>query len=168
EHGHDAAGPGNRRAAADGHVHGRGNLVVASADGGAGFSRQDHKAHPGRLFLRRPCHHRIRRFHPATMLAASGPGHWTCPMTLRFLQLAGVAWVCLLLIAGCHQPNSTVLGKAPEGEPRTISSVKTGDAPPQVTLQGVMIEKCPVAGCWFRLRDSTGVIKVDTKLAGFV
>ena len=89
-------------------------------------------------------------------------------MTLRFLQLAGVAWVCLLLIAGCHQPNSTVLGKAPEGEPRTISSVKTGDAPPQVTLQGVMIEKCPVAGCWFYLRDGTGVIKVDTKLAGFV
>jgi len=31
-----------------------------------------------------------------------------------------------------------------------------------------MIEKCPTAGCWFRLRDSTGVIKVDTKSAGFV
>ncbi len=27
---------------------------------------------------------------------------------------------------------------------------------------------CPVAGCWFRLRDGTGVIKVDTKSAGFV
>ena len=76
--------------------------------------------------------------------------------------------VCLLLAVGCHKPDSTVLGKMPEGEPRTISSVKTGDTPPQVTLQGAMIEKCPVAGCWFRLRDSTGVIKVDTKLAGFV
>ena len=31
-----------------------------------------------------------------------------------------------------------------------------------------MIEKCPVAGCWFRLRDATGVILVDTKSAGFV
>ena len=31
-----------------------------------------------------------------------------------------------------------------------------------------MIEKCPIAGCWFRLRDQTGVIKVDTKSAGFV
>jgi len=31
-----------------------------------------------------------------------------------------------------------------------------------------MIEKCPIAGCWFRLRDNTGVIKVDTKSAGFV
>jgi hypothetical protein len=31
-----------------------------------------------------------------------------------------------------------------------------------------MIEKCPVAGCWFRLQDPTGTIKVDTKSAGFV
>jgi hypothetical protein len=30
-----------------------------------------------------------------------------------------------------------------------------------------MVEKCPVAGCWFRLRDDTGIIKVDTKSAGF-
>ncbi|HMJ92351.1 MAG TPA: hypothetical protein VK530_21190, partial [Candidatus Acidoferrum sp.] len=29
-------------------------------------------------------------------------------------------------------------------------------------------EKCPVAGCWFMLRDSSGTIKVDTKNAGFV
>ena len=31
-----------------------------------------------------------------------------------------------------------------------------------------MIEKCPVAGCWFKLRDQTGVMRVDTKAAGFV
>lgn len=31
-----------------------------------------------------------------------------------------------------------------------------------------MVEKCPTAGCWFRLRDRTGTIKVDTKSAGFV
>ncbi len=31
-----------------------------------------------------------------------------------------------------------------------------------------MIEKCPVAGCWFRLHDDTGTIKIDTKAAGFV
>ena len=31
-----------------------------------------------------------------------------------------------------------------------------------------MFEKCPTAGCWFRMRDGTGVIKVDTKAAGFV
>ena len=38
----------------------------------------------------------------------------------------------------------------------------------QVTLHGEMIEKCPVAGCWFKLRDSSGVVRVDTKAAGFV
>ena len=84
------------------------------------------------------------------------------------MRLAGTVLVCLLLAVGCHKPTSTVLGKAPEGEPQTILSVKAGDTPPQVTLSGVMIEKCPVAGCWFRLRDGTGIIKVDTKLAGFV
>jgi uncharacterized protein YdeI (BOF family) len=31
-----------------------------------------------------------------------------------------------------------------------------------------MVEKCPIAGCWLRLQDSTGTIKVDTKSAGFV
>lgn len=30
-----------------------------------------------------------------------------------------------------------------------------------------MIEKCPVAGCWFIVKDATGAIKVDTKAAGF-
>ena len=31
-----------------------------------------------------------------------------------------------------------------------------------------MIEKCPTAGCWFMLRDQSGVVRVDTKAAGFV
>ena len=86
-------------------------------------------------------------------------------MTFRLLSLAAA---CLLLMAGCRKPNSVVLGNAPTGKPQTISSVKTEKVQTPVTLQGVMIEKCPVAGCWFRLRDRTGEIKVDTKLAGFV
>jgi len=73
----------------------------------------------------------------------------------------------LMLAAGCHQPAGKVLGKAPKGETRTILAVRAGDTAPQVTLTGVMIEKCPVAGCWFRLRDNSGSIKVDTKSAGF-
>lgn len=75
---------------------------------------------------------------------------------------------CLSLAIGCQKPQGTVLGKAPAGDPRTILAVTAGDTPPQVTLRGVMVEKCPVAGCWFRLRDQTGIIKVDTKRAGFV
>jgi uncharacterized protein YdeI (BOF family) len=80
-------------------------------------------------------------------------------------------WILLipvLLAAGCHRPFGRILGKAPMGEPRTILSVKAGETPPQVTVSGVMIEKCPVAGCWFRLRDGTGTVFVDTKSAGFV
>jgi uncharacterized protein YdeI (BOF family) len=60
------------------------------------------------------------------------------------------------------------LGKAPAGDVRTILAITAGDTPPQVVVSGVMIEKCPVAGCWFRLRDSTGIVKIDTKPAGFV
>lgn len=77
----------------------------------------------------------------------------------------------LLLPAGCRQRGAAhthVLGRAPRGEIQTVLSVKAGNTPPNVSIAGVMVEKCPVAGCWFRLRDRTGVIKVDTKTAGFV
>ena len=84
------------------------------------------------------------------------------------MRIARASLICLLVAAGCQKPQGTVLGKTPQGELRTILSVKAGNTPPQVTVRGVMIEKCPVAGCWFRLRDGTGVIKVDTKSAGFV
>ncbi len=72
------------------------------------------------------------------------------------------------LTTGCQRQHERILGKKPGGEPRTILAVRAGDTPPRVTLSGTMVEKCPVAGCWFRLRDSTGTIKVDTKSAGFV
>jgi uncharacterized protein YdeI (BOF family) len=77
------------------------------------------------------------------------------------------AVVICLIAAGCGKPEGKVLGKAPKGEARTILAVRAGDTPPQVTLDGVMTEKCPVSGCWFRLRDANGSIKVDTKSAGF-
>ena len=83
-------------------------------------------------------------------------------------RLALVLLACVGLATACQKSSSTVMGKAPKGQPRTILSVRAGDTPTQVTIGGVMIEKCPVAGCWFRLRDSTGTIKVDTKAAGFV
>jgi uncharacterized protein YdeI (BOF family) len=73
-----------------------------------------------------------------------------------------------LLLAGCHKPQGKVLGKAPSGEARSVIAVKAGDTPPNVILSGIMVEKCPVAGCWFRLQDSTGMIKIDTRAAGFV
>ena len=82
------------------------------------------------------------------------------------MRRACVVVICLMA-AGCGKPDGKILGKAPEGEERTILAVRAGDTPPQVTLAGMMIEKCPVSGCWFRLRDNSGTIKVDTKSAGF-
>ncbi len=83
---------------------------------------------------------------------------------LRILATA----VLLVCACGCRQQPGAILGKAPAGQVRTVLAVKAGDTPPQVTLTGEMIQKCPVAGCWFRLRDDTGTIKVDTRSAGFV
>ncbi len=85
----------------------------------------------------------------------------------RLRVALGLLGLCLA-VSGCSKTKGTVLGRNPNGEPKTILAVRAGDTPPQVTLSGVMFEKCPVAGCWFRLRDSTGEIKVDTKAAGFV
>jgi uncharacterized protein YdeI (BOF family) len=82
----------------------------------------------------------------------------------KILMLAGM----LSLLVACHRQTGTVLGKAPVGPALNIVAVHAGDAPPTVTLQGVIVEKCPVAGCWFYLQDQTGTIKVDTKSAGFV
>lgn len=85
----------------------------------------------------------------------------------RYYPLAGLA---LVLVAGCNGAvgaASRTMGKPPaEGPIVMVSAVKPLGKP--VTVHGTMIEKCPVAGCWFMLRDKSGIIKVDTKNAGFV
>ena len=73
----------------------------------------------------------------------------------------------VVLALGCHKATDTILGKAPRGNLRTILAIRAGDTPPQVTISGIMLEKCPTAGCWLRVKDDTGIIKVDTKAAGF-
>lgn len=72
----------------------------------------------------------------------------------------------LVSFPGCRSQHSTVRGIAPTGPIVAVRDLKDTGKP--VVLQGTMVEKCPVAGCWFMLRDKTGVIKVDTKGAGFV
>ena len=84
-------------------------------------------------------------------------------MGCRILSLIGVVFLC-----ACGHQQGTVLGKTPNGEVRNIVAVRAGETPPQITLRGKLVEKCPTAGCWFYLQDETGVIKVDTKAAGFV
>jgi hypothetical protein len=71
------------------------------------------------------------------------------------------------LAVGCKETQPTVLGSTPPSGP-TIMVARLKSASTPAVIHGMMIEKCPVAGCWFRLKDSTGVVKVDTKDAGFV
>jgi uncharacterized protein YdeI (BOF family) len=84
------------------------------------------------------------------------------------MRFVGFVLGALLLGVGCAKRETFILGQAPNGEARSINSMKAAGPGTRVVLNGVMIEKCPVAGCWFRLRDSTGTIKVDTRGAGFV
>ncbi len=78
------------------------------------------------------------------------------------------ALIATSLVIGCGQPKANVKGAAPNGNPSTVLAVRAGDTSATPTIEGVLVEKCPVAGCWFKLQDGTGVIKVDTKTAGFV
>lgn len=73
-----------------------------------------------------------------------------------------------LLLTGCAQKPSNVLGVAPASQTNTEVKQLAAKNGSVVTIQGEMVEKCPVAGCWFMLRDKTGTVRVDTKQAGFV
>lgn len=72
------------------------------------------------------------------------------------------------LLAGCSSGGPETLGVAPAGNATHISAALAQPKGAPVIVEGEIIEKCPVAGCWFVLRDSTGTVRVDTKQAGFV
>lgn len=74
------------------------------------------------------------------------------------------------ILTGCGRGTAgTVLGKAPaDGQTVSVKALAAAPAKSPVLLQGEMVEKCPVAGCWFVLRDKTGTVRVDTKAANFV
>jgi uncharacterized protein YdeI (BOF family) len=87
---------------------------------------------------------------------------------MRF-GLSPLALASVLVLAGCRPAGQRILGQAPEGPPQTVAELQRSAAAGQTfAVAGEIIEKCPVAGCWFVLRDDTGTVKVDTKSAGFV
>ncbi len=71
-------------------------------------------------------------------------------------------------LTGCGGGTPTTLGASPAGVIVPVSATVQARAAQTITLRGEMIERCPVAGCWFKLRDKSGVVHVDTKAAGFV
>jgi len=74
----------------------------------------------------------------------------------------------VLFASGCGRKGVTQLGIASETPPQGIAQLRSLNNADEVSIRGEMIEKCPVAGCWFVVRDATGILKVDTKTAGFV
>lgn len=86
------------------------------------------------------------------------------------VRVAGLVAGGLLIAcgSGCTPAGSHVLGQAP-GEPSAnVASLRQNAGSQPVTVCGIMVEKCPEAGCWFVLKDASGSIRVDTKTAGFV
>ena len=82
----------------------------------------------------------------------------------RIFQLT----LLVAVLGGCVDHEAKTLGLAFEGTAVPIATARQTQTDAQVVLRGTMTEKCPVAGCWFILRDGSGTIKVDTKNAGFV
>ena len=72
------------------------------------------------------------------------------------------------MVGGCAPHAVKLLGTAPNTLPSAISVARKASKGTALVLTGEMVEKCPAAGCWFDLKDQTGVIRVDTKNAGFV
>jgi uncharacterized protein YdeI (BOF family) len=81
-----------------------------------------------------------------------------------------IRWICILFCAftlvGCGRGN--ILGQSPAGQVKSVAAASEMPPSTSVTVRGTMVEKCPIAGCWFILQDKTGTVKVDTKAGEFV
>ena len=97
------------------------------------------------------------------MFSPCGARDWSCSL-MKFANFVGI----ILLLVGCAERNPVTLGPPFEGVAVPISEISQTSLTAQLIVSGTMIEKCPVAGCWFVVRDRTGTIRVDTKNAGFV
>ncbi len=72
-------------------------------------------------------------------------------------------------LAGCGSPPSAqTRGLFSSASPVSVREITPSTGGKTVQISGVIVEKCPVAGCWFILKDNTGTVRVDTKSAGFV
>lgn len=78
------------------------------------------------------------------------------------------ALLALGVLNGCGSNGPRTLGSMPLGTATNIAAAMAQAKGTTVTVEGIMVEKCPVAGCWFVLRDDSGTVRVDTKQAGFV
>jgi len=89
-------------------------------------------------------------------------------MAFNVNRLVSLPILSAMLLVGCGSRQTSILGRSPDAQSLTEVRQLSAKAGSAVTVQGEMVEKCPVAGCWFMLRDKTGIVRVDTKAAGFV
>jgi uncharacterized protein YdeI (BOF family) len=83
--------------------------------------------------------------------------------------LSAAIAVCMAPLSGCGSRQETTRGTAlPAVAVSTVAQLAHIERARPVLLHGEMVDKCPMAGCWFMLRDKTGIVRVDTKAAGFV
>ena len=81
-------------------------------------------------------------------------------------RLRSISAIVLIALVGCSSNQSHKMGTVDLASNEvTVKSMPT--SPGTVKLSGVMIDKCPVSGCWFHLKDKTGIIKVDLKATNF-
>lgn len=85
----------------------------------------------------------------------------------RTLLILGLA-LGTVHLAGCSPTGGTVLGASPVGDLHTTADARTLPDGTPILVKGELIEKCPVSGCWFVIKDEKGTVKVDTKAASFV
>lgn len=84
------------------------------------------------------------------------------------MKALAIVVLTVLCFAGCSKREPKSLGGVINGEQTTVAQTAEFEAGEPIVLDGTMTEKCPVAGCWFMLRDQTGTIKVDLKNSEFV
>ena len=97
------------------------------------------------------------------MFSTRCAGNWSRSVS-KLVEFAAI----ILLLVGCTERKPVTLGPAFDGTALPVSTVKETNPTARVIVSGTMVEKCPVAGCWFVVRDPTGTIRVDAKNAGFV
>jgi uncharacterized protein YdeI (BOF family) len=88
-------------------------------------------------------------------------------LSIQAWRLTVFLYIALSIAGGCSNSARHIKGKAPDGEVRSLSSVRLARHGEQVTVRGSLQDKCPVAGCWFHLNDGKARLRVDTKAAGF-
>lgn len=91
-----------------------------------------------------------------------------------FLPALGLAFAVAGL-AGCNAQKGGGDGDTGSGPPATIGAPVSGEVPlvctqclkdekyvgQTVTIEGEVIQQCPAAGCWFRIKDDIGEGFID-------